>query len=100
MEVVTRGGKILNVSKPKVSFYEKNPEGTMTIDQFEKWSFDRMIVLRKIESLKALGKRGEEMDFALRECVNQYLPLNSFDSTEARKDQLSHFVLRLAMFKE
>jgi len=85
-----------------VSFYEDPPNEEITLDDFELYALDRLQLLRGIESLKSRGFDENEYKEKLRALEAKLMPLKSTTSdplerTEhQRKDQISHFILRLA----
>lgn len=84
---------------PRLSFYVTPPTDEVTIAEFEGWALDRLQVLKAIETA---GLRRNEDPKLLQATVNKYLPLSA-SGTESKdaflqrkKDNVSHFILRLA----
>lgn len=89
-----------------LSLYADPPLEEITLDDFELFALDRLQLLRGIEALKVKGYDGAEFTSKLSQLESKYLPLHTreaanvssgtFVSAEQRKDQISHFILRLA----
>lgn len=82
-----------------ISMYTEAPTIEITLDEFELFALDRLMVLRKIEDLKARGFRPAEMKERLGRALAQYMRINSLSDNldeDLRKDLVSHFILRLA----
>ncbi|CAM9896950.1 unnamed protein product [Chrysoparadoxa australica] len=57
------------------------------------------MVLRRVEDLKARGVQRQELATRINEALTKYMKINSYSDTieqDLRKDNLSHFILRLA----
>lgn len=108
----------------RLNFYERPPTEEITVEQFEEWAIDRLrcrssacpivaipplntdaslrAVLADIESAQARNKSFEEIKVIVGERAKTYMPLSSDTArsvdveAERKKDQYSHFVLRLA----
>ncbi|EJU04562.1 DNA primase large subunit [Dacryopinax primogenitus] len=85
----------------RLNFYEKPPQGDLTVEDFETFAIDRLRVLAEIESSLIRNRSPEELRLITVAQCAKYLPLSANTSTkdlisERRKDQISHFVLRLA----
>ncbi|KAI8986942.1 DNA primase large subunit Spp2 [Pilobolus umbonatus] len=86
----------------RLNFYLKPPLVEITLDEFEQYALDRLQVLRAIETASLRNKRGPELKHEMYTVTEKYLPLSSnlSKSTELyqqrRKDDISHFILRLA----
>ena len=89
-----------------VSLYGDVPQEELTLDEFELFALDRLQLLRGIEILQARGFDGKEFESKMRALELKHMPLRNqgegtaFDkagrTTDQRKDQISHFILRLA----
>mmetsp|Transcript_16242 Transcript_16242/g.24464 ORF Transcript_16242/g.24464 Transcript_16242/m.24464 type:complete len:492 (-) Transcript_16242:202-1677(-) len=87
-----------------ISLYEEPPQEEITIDEFETFALDRLQLLRGIESLKTRNIKGEEYTAKLKQLEEKYMPLKGMNvelnksgyTSQQRKDQISHFILRLA----
>jgi DNA primase large subunit len=82
-----------------VSLYEKPPREEMTLEEFEVFAVDRLKVLRTIDALRQKGFKPKELEAELAPVVRELLPLASAGPqapSDARKDSVSHFILRLA----
>lgn len=92
----------------RLSFYSRPPTLEITIEDFQSWAIDRLIVLGEIESALYRNKSLSEMNNLIKSLTDRYLPLSSNTSRplkgdhlelERRKDHYSHFILRLAFCK-
>ncbi|KAF9069919.1 DNA primase large subunit [Rhodocollybia butyracea] len=86
----------------RLSLYDQPPLYDVTVEEFETSALDRLRILAEIESSAARNRTMEETkQMTIIQC-GKYLPLNSNSASgvdiqaERRKDQLGHFVLRLA----
>lgn len=79
--------------RPTVSFYSIPPLDDMSQDEFENYALERLKILTQVEKA-GTGKYQEK----LAELVSKS-HLNLLDSSNIRKDNISHFVLRLAFAK-
>ena len=82
-----------------VSLYEKPPREEMTLEEFEVFPVDRLKVLRTIDALRQKGFKPKELEAELAHVVRELLPLAAAGpqaQPDARKDSVSHFILRLA----
>ena len=82
-----------------VSLYEKPPREEMTLEEFEVFAVDRLKVLRTIDALRQKGFKPKELEAELAPVVRELLPLAAAGPqapSDARKDSVSHFILRLA----
>ena len=82
-----------------VSLYEKPPREEMTLEEFEVFAVDRLKVLRTIDALRQKGFKPKELEAELAPVVRELLPLAAAGpqaQPDARKDSVSHFILRLA----
>ncbi|BFZ58191.1 DNA primase subunit pri2 [Savitreella phatthalungensis] len=89
----------------RLSFYSRPPLSEITIEEFQTWALDRLIVLGELEAALYRNKSQSELTTLVRALANKYLPLNPETSlgnkslqldAERRKDHYSHFILRLA----
>ena len=89
-----------------VSLYDEVPQEELTLDEFELFALDRLQLLRGIEILQARGFDGTEFNNKMTILEGKHMPLRGRgDGTaldkagrtiDQRKDQISHFILRLA----
>lgn len=87
-----------------LSLYLNPPEEEVSIDDFEQFASDRLQLLRGIESLKTRGIEGVDYKNKLKALEEKYMPLTTKNPDQnidillsnQRKDQISHFILRLA----
>ena len=89
-----------------VSLYDEVPQEELTLDEFELFALDRLQLLRGIEILQARGFDGTEFSNKLSQLELKHMPLRNRGegtaldkagrTTDQRKDQISHFILRLA----
>ena len=81
-----------------VSLYERPPQTELTLDEFEIYAVDRLKILRTIDALKQKGFKPRELEAELAPVLAQALPLRGSAEhvkADGRKDQVSHFILRL-----
>lgn len=86
----------------RLSFYDKPPppDLELNLDDFQSWAVDRMTVLDTLDA--AHTKSFADLLKEIRPVLNRLLPLSRTASTasvirnERFKDQMSHFILRLA----
>lgn len=101
----TRAREVKTVPRHKrLSLYREVPSEEITLDEFELFALDRLQLLRGIEKLnmKNLTKSdfNRELNALEMKCINLFstrsdvLPSNR--TPEQRKDQISHYILRLA----
>jgi DNA primase large subunit len=78
-----------------INFYQRNPQYELTLDEFEDYALQRLTVLRKIEQLKALGKKNDEIGKAIDKLL---APVRDHDNNLSNDtiDEASHFILRLS----
>jgi len=82
-----------------VSLYEAPPKEELTLDEFECFAVDRLKILRTIDALKQKGFKPRELEAELAPVLAASLPLRGsaeHADYDARKDRVSHFILRLA----
>ncbi|KAM0751523.1 DNA primase large subunit [Meredithblackwellia eburnea MCA 4105] len=86
----------------KLSFYDRPPLEEITVEEFETWGIDRLRVLADIESAQARNRTFDDIKKLVEGRLKTYLPLSDDGAkgvdtdTERRKDQYSHYILRLA----
>lgn len=69
MQILSRRVDTVPGSRPKasrdkkvVSFYNNPPVDELSLDEFEHYAFDRLQLLRKIESFITRGVEGQELN--------------------------------------
>ena len=81
------------------SLYIEAPQEEVTLDEFELLSLDRLQLLRSIEVLKTRGFEDRELATKIaqqeRKIASTRKDLSS-RLTEQKRDQISHFIMRLA----
>eukprot|EP00887_Chlorella_sp_A99_P006989 scaffold2.g6989.t1 len=82
-------------AKVTLSMYNELPEGEVSIEEFERFAMDRLRVLKGIDDLRAKGFRPDQMQEKVGPLCEQYLKAGTREES-ARKDLVSHFVLRMA----
>ncbi|GAA5854515.1 hypothetical protein JCM5353_000035 [Sporobolomyces roseus] len=87
----------------RLNFYQTPPTEEITLEEFEVWAIDRLRLLADIESAQARNRSFTEIKTIVEKRAQEYMELHSdksgksFDiDAERKKDQYSHFVLRLA----
>ncbi|GAA6011155.1 hypothetical protein JCM11491_006742 [Sporobolomyces phaffii] len=87
----------------RLNFYQAPPTEEITLEEFEVWAIDRLRLLADIESAQARNKPFAEIKTIVENRSKQFMDLHSDKSgrafnidAERKKDQYSHFVLRLA----
>ncbi|KAJ4001338.1 eukaryotic and archaeal DNA primase, large subunit-domain-containing protein [Lentinula boryana] len=86
----------------RLSLYDQPPLYDVTVEEFETSALDRLRILAEIESSAARNRSWDETKQVTITQCGKYLPLNSNSASgidvqaERKKDQLGHFVLRLA----
>lgn len=98
MEIIS--SKTFSKEAGFVPFYDNAPDGDINVQQLEQWSFDRLLVLRKIDSLITMGKKGEELSNQIKDYEKLYIPIKGNDPELRKKDDVSHHILRLAFHNE
>lgn len=80
-----------------ISMYANAPADDVELEEFELYALDRIKLLKAIDDGLSTGKKGPEMktliDSKMRECGLQTTPPRDYD---VRKDEVSHFALRMA----
>mmetsp|Transcript_32706 Transcript_32706/g.67587 ORF Transcript_32706/g.67587 Transcript_32706/m.67587 type:complete len:503 (-) Transcript_32706:106-1614(-) len=93
------GGSLPRNKRARLSVYDKPPTEEISLHEFEQFALDRMRVLKAIDSGKAKNLEFTEFKYVVDKACHQFLPLrdNSTDFEEdMRKDNISHYVLRIA----
>ncbi|KAJ3726140.1 DNA primase large subunit [Lentinula raphanica] len=86
----------------RLNLYDQPPLYDVTVEDFETSALDRLRILAEIESSAARNRSWDETKQVTITQCGKYLPLNSNSAlgidvqAERKKDQLGHFVLRLA----
>lgn len=89
----------------RLSFYKDPPRSEITIEEFQNWAIDRLVVLGEIESAVYRNKNAAEINSLIKSMGDKYLPLSANTARalkgdlveqERRKDHYSHYILRLA----
>ena len=84
----------------KICVYDKPPQGALSLHEFEQFALDRMRVLKAIDAAKAKGAKADELKETIDKLCAQFLPLRDSVLMELeedlRKDQISHYILRMA----
>lgn len=80
----------------KLTFYDKPPQGEITLEQFEVWAIDRLKILLKIESYTSTSNAFlNDIENMIKPELQKQLPLNVANMMDRKKDYHSHFILRL-----
>ena len=89
----------------RLSFYSQPPLSEVTIEEFQTWALDRLIILGELEAALYRNKSTAELLSLVKALTDKYMPLNPDTSLlnrssqlecERKKDHYSHFILRLA----
>jgi DNA primase large subunit len=95
--------QVLPNSNGVSSSYDVPPLYDVTIEEFETSALDRLRILAEIESSAVRNRTWDELQKVTVAQCEKYLPLHSTKEkalssvdAERKRDQLSHFVLRLA----
>lgn len=92
-------GRSLNATRiPTRPPHRSPPSAEITLEEFELYALDRLQVLRTIESLRLRAVKGDEFRMKLEEVLHKCLPMSGTEA-EVKKDQISHFILRIAYCK-
>lgn len=78
-----------------LSMYADLPAGEICLEEFEQAALDRLRVLKGLDELKAKGFRPDQLQDKALQLVEAHLRAPTREAS-ARKDVVSHFVLRLA----
>lgn len=98
----SRRAALANLSRSKsLSLYNEPPTTELTLDEFELFALDRLQLLREVEKCKTSGIEGADLAKRVLTKESKCVPTRPTPGAgdlEAllRKDQISHFVLRLA----
>lgn len=80
----------------KLTFYDKPPQGEITLEQFEIWAIDRLKILLKIESYVSTNTSFlNDLENMMKPQLIKQLPINNDNFLDRKKDYHSHFILRL-----
>lgn len=81
-----------------LSLYNEPPQEELTLDEFELLSLDRLQLLRSIEVLKTRGFEDNDFNAKVRAKEKQYIfaKRDNMRLSDDKRDQISHFILRLA----
>ena len=90
-----------NRVKSLLSLYADAPVGEIRLEEFEKYSIDRLMVLKEIEGHKAKGTSPALATEKIHEAERKHLTDEGDLTTDERihKDFVSHYALRLALCK-
>ncbi|CAH7687685.1 eukaryotic and archaeal DNA primase, large subunit-domain-containing protein [Phakopsora pachyrhizi] len=94
--------KVLNSSSKFLSAYSEPPNSDITIEEFEGWAIDRLKVLAEIENAVTRNRSFEDLKPILTNRCREFFTLppgsQQLDGISflKKKDQYSHFILRLA----
>lgn len=94
-EIKDEGGKY----SQRLTLYSTPPALEITLEEFEQWGIDRLMVLDQLDLCAAQMMSPEETEKVMRPVLQKYLPLSRKSSEtdyERKKDYYSHFILRLA----
>ncbi|GAA5876875.1 hypothetical protein JCM16303_006319 [Sporobolomyces ruberrimus] len=87
----------------RLNFYQVPPTEEITLEEFEVWAIDRLRLLADIVSAQARNRPFAEIKTIVENRAKEFMDLHSDKSrrafnldAERKKDQYSHFVLRLA----
>lgn len=78
-----------------LSMYSELPAGEICIEEFEQAALDRLRVLKGLDELKAKGFRPDQLQERAHQLAEAHLKASTREAS-ARKDIVSHYVLRLA----
>ena len=82
------------------SMYHLPPTGEITLEQFEEYSFQRLKLLKLIDTWKARNISGKALQDNIVEESNKVFDLKlSQDLDNCEPDWISHHILRLAFSK-
>ena len=78
-----------------LNLYNTPPTSEISMEEFERYALDRLRVLKGLDDARSRGKKPEEVAEICKRLISENLTGTSQQDTR-RKDELSHFVLRLA----
>mmetsp|Transcript_3120 Transcript_3120/g.6789 ORF Transcript_3120/g.6789 Transcript_3120/m.6789 type:complete len:550 (+) Transcript_3120:140-1789(+) len=78
-----------------LSLYTDTPTEDIALDDFERYALDRLRVLKGIEEVKLRGKSDDDVKAQANKLFEKHIEGADNEETR-RRDQLSHFILRLA----
>eukprot|EP00958_Prasinococcus_capsulatus_P027829 scaffold5931_cov410-Prasinococcus_capsulatus_cf.AAC.7 len=87
----TRGAHATQI----LNLYNNPPKEEISMEEFERYALDRLRVLKGLDDARSRGKKPEEVNEICKKLIGDNLTGTSQQDTR-RKDELSHFVLRLA----
>eukprot|EP00898_Chlorokybus_atmophyticus_P008059 jgi/Chlat1/8254/Chrsp77S07677 len=90
-----QGAAADSTSSSCLTLYQSAPDGEVALEEFERFALDRLRVLKGIEDTRAKGTKGKDLGSVILDLAKKHLQAATPDDT-ARKDIISHFVLRLA----
>ncbi|OQS07199.1 DNA primase [Thraustotheca clavata] len=73
-----------------LSMYQEPPNVEVTLEEFESYSIDRLQMLKTLELVRLRGRDDAKVEKAMA----KFLPLRTAEDRE--KDEISHFILRMA----
>jgi DNA primase large subunit len=98
--------QVINSRRFLASFYIEPPQEELTLDEFELLSLDRLQLLRSIEVLKTRGFEDKELYLKIAQqekkiaMARKEMTASSMrdgrEMNDIKRDQISHFILRLA----
>ena len=71
--------------KKVVSFYNNPPTEELSLDEFEHYAFDRLQLLRKIESFITRGTEGPDLNTKIDAVCIFFIFLLSYNNTSIKK---------------
>jgi DNA primase large subunit len=77
-------------SSISINFYQRNPQFELTLDDFEVFALKRLKILRKIEQLRTMGRKADEIGKYVDKLIKEQ------DLNDETIDEASHFILRLS----
>ncbi|GAA5985883.1 hypothetical protein JCM10908_006318 [Rhodotorula pacifica] len=86
----------------RLNLYQQPPTDEVTLEEFEIWAIDRLRLLADIEAAQARNRPFKEIKDIVEKRAAEYMPLHAESNKyadvdkERKKDQYSHFILRLA----
>ena len=77
-----------------LSMYRMPPTHAVTLEEFETLAIDRLQLLKAIETARARGVKGAELNDLIIKSADKYVKIRSLADRD--RDNTSHFILRLA----